>query len=82
MPTSPPDGIINVDRVGQFRHGLIGFLGEPGPSQHVDYFLPGVLHEDNLLTRKGYACLLLRGYAPLLSRRKAKGAPGRRAASI
>jgi hypothetical protein len=52
MPTSPPDGIINVDRVGQFRHGLIGFLGEPGPSQHVDYFLPGVLHEDNLLTRK------------------------------
>jgi hypothetical protein len=41
-----------ANAVGQFRHGLIGYLRESCPSQQVDYFLPPALHQDNLLASR------------------------------
>jgi AcrR family transcriptional regulator len=44
--------ILKANWVGQFRHRLIGCLGEPCLSQQVNYFLPAVLHHDTLLAQE------------------------------
>jgi hypothetical protein len=44
--------LLLANAVGQFRHGIIGYICEPCPSQQVDYVLPPALHQDNLLASR------------------------------
>jgi len=62
VPNSPFFGIMQADAVGQFRHGLVCFVGKPRLSQQVDYLLPAVLHEDNLLVEEERPRPTLTGY--------------------
>ena len=50
VPNSPFLGLLHANPVGQFLHGLVRYVGEPYPSQHVDYFFSAVLVlcQDNL----------------------------------
>jgi hypothetical protein len=36
---------IKIYRIGQLQHGIVRRLTEPCPPQHVNYVLPGVLHD-------------------------------------
>jgi hypothetical protein len=80
VPVPPLNDMPEVNLVGQFRHGLVGCLGETRPSQQVNYFLPAVLREDNLLADGRYARLLMRGYASAPARRRARVRAARLAA--
>jgi hypothetical protein len=44
MLAAPLQGVLQINRVGQFPHGLIGCLTESRPAQHVNHMLPAVLH--------------------------------------
>jgi hypothetical protein len=45
----PSLDVREVNRVGQFRRGLVGYLPESCLSQQVNDFLPAVLHGGDLL---------------------------------
>jgi hypothetical protein len=62
VPNSPFFGVLHANAVRQFRHGLVCFVCEPCLSQQVDYFLPAVLHEDNLLVEEERTRPTLTGY--------------------
>ena len=46
---------LKINRVGQFHRGLIGRLAESRSTQHVNYFLLAVVHDNPLATElNGY----------------------------
>jgi hypothetical protein len=72
VPRRPFVDILETSGVGQFSHGLIGCIREPCLTQQVDYFLPAVLHQNNLLAEAERLRLTLeRLRLPSRSRRRA-----------
>jgi hypothetical protein len=75
VPRRPFVDILEASGVGQFSHGLIGCIREPCLTQQVDYFLPAVLHQNNLLAEAERLRLTLeRLRLPSRSRRRAQDA--------
>jgi hypothetical protein len=74
VPRRPFVDILIANGVRQFRNGLISCVREPRLSQQIDYFLPAVLHQNNLLAEAERLRLTLKGYDSLRSR--GEGPPG------
>lgn len=52
MLPAPLLSMLDINRVGQLPHGLIGYLTESRVAQHVNHRLPAVLQGEHLLTEE------------------------------
>src|ERR1700735_752686 len=73
---SPPLlGVLEVNRVGQFRRGLVGYLPKSCLSQQVNDFLPAVLHGGDLLGDERSGCFYEATPPSVSPRRKRQRSP-------